>query len=77
MESGNEIDHLAAQALREGYAQTMWLGMRNAYFRAGTPNEGWAAMVAAFDARGVAVSEREQHGVQGAITMVCLHPKPR
>lgn len=50
---GNEIDHLADKAMRTGFADAMWLSLRNAYFRHGTQEDGWDAMVQCFKDRGV------------------------
>lgn len=58
MNPGNEIDHLAAECQRKGQAEALWLMLRNAYFRDGTPEDGWDAMVNRFAGMGIrAVSD--------------------
>lgn len=61
MKYGSEIEHLADEALTTGHAETTWLALRNVYFREGTPEDGWAALVDWFAKRGVrALSEQRQ-----------------
>lgn len=58
MSFGNEIEHLAEDAKHLGQAETMWLMLRNVYFREGTPEEAWQTMVNCFAGMGVhAISE--------------------
>ena len=53
MKSGNHIDHLAHEALEKGRAEDAWAGLRNVYFKEGTPTDGFTAMVQRFAALGV------------------------
>lgn len=76
MTEGTEIDHLADQALRTGFAQALWLALRNAYFKHGTQEDGWAAMEQAFMTKGVLAS-LEQRGAQPhPVEWVVLRPAP-
>ena len=77
MSPGNEIEHLAAECQRNGQAEALWLMLRNAYFRDGTPDEGWRSMVECFDGMGIrAVSEwRRINGRQ--MEYVLLAPRRR
>ena len=73
---GNEIDHLADQARRAGRAETTWLALRNVYFRDGSANDGWAAMTAAFAARGVVATSADRFDSNGKlVTWVLLRPQ--
>jgi len=75
MKAGNEIDHLAAEAKRNGHADTLWLMLRNVYFRDGTPEDGWDAMVNCFAGMGIrAVSDWQR--INGReVEYVLLTPK--
>lgn len=61
MQLGNEIEHLAAECQRNGHAETLWLMLRNAYFRDGTTEEGWQAMVECFAGMGVRALSEWRH----------------
>lgn len=72
---GSEIDHLAHQALTTGGADTTWLAMRNAYFRAGTPEEAWNHMAEAFAARGCKISSESRPDKSGK-PIIWVHLQP-
>ena len=71
---GNEIDHLADKAMRTGFADAMWLSLRNAYFRHGTQEDGWDAMVQCFKDRGVRAESDWRSAQPRPVEWVVLRP---
>jgi len=74
MTIGNAIDHLADEARAKGFVETTWLAMRNVYFRDGSPEEGWDAMVASFKARGIKVTSDWRQMPKGKMEFIVLTP---
>lgn len=76
MKSGNHIEHLAREALEKGRAEDVWIGLRNAYFREGTQEEGFAAMVQWFADLGVTATSDWREMPKGRMEFIVLTPSP-
>lgn len=74
MQSGNHIEHLAHEALEKGRAEDVWIGLRNAYFRDGTQEEGFAAMVQWFADRSVTAASDWREMPKGRMEFIVLTP---
>ena len=75
MNFGNEIEHLAQEAKRNGQAETPWLMLRNVYFRTGTPEQGWQAMVDCFTGMGIKATSEWRRLNGREVEFVLLTPK--
>ncbi len=53
---GNGMDHIAFQVLDGHPVDTWWRHLRNSYFREGSQNDGWDALKAWADLKGLAFS---------------------
>ena len=64
MRHGNELDQIVGRVRKGQPVEALWSLLRNLFFRAGTPSDGWKAMEAWFNDKGVNAVEVRRYDPQ-------------